>query len=98
MIGDAVLRKIVSPNFFFAPARADLTLAHGAVFCRLLLLLAFQQSRPQDRQCLFFVLKLTATILATNDRAGWNVHYLHRGIGCVHALSAGTARARNFNP
>src|SRR6266853_2967969 len=98
VVGQAVLRKIVGPNFFFAPAGANLSAPLRAVFRRFLLLLPFKQSRPQDRQCLFLVLELTATVLATNNRAGWNVHHLHCRVGGVHTLSARTAGAGNLNP
>ena len=38
-----------------------------------------------------------AAILATDDSAGWNVHDLYRGIGCVDALAAWSASAANFD-
>src|SRR5438445_7785874 len=97
MIGHAVLWKIIGANFFLAPARADLAAALRAVFFGLFALLPFEQSRPQDRQCPFLVLDLTASILATHNRARWNVQNLHRGVGCIDALSAGTASSRNFD-
>ena len=49
MIGHAVLREIVSANFFFAAAGADLAAALGAVFFGFLALFSLQQTRTQDR-------------------------------------------------
>src|SRR5438552_17297976 len=97
MIGHAVLWKIIGANFFLASARADLAAALRAVFFGLLALLPFEQSRPQDRQCPFLVLNLAAPILTTHNRTRWNVQNLHGGVGRIDALSAGTARARNFD-
>ena len=77
MIRDAVLRKIIRPNFFFASARADLAAALRAVFGCFLLLLPLEEAGPQDRQRFFLILELAATVLATNDRARGNVQYLH---------------------
>ena len=49
MIGDAVLRKIVGPDFFFAPAGADLAFALGGIFRFFLALFVLEQARAQDR-------------------------------------------------
>src|SRR5881394_1760263 len=93
MIGDAVLWKVVSANFFFSPTSADLAAALRAVFFRFLALLSLQQASAQDRERSFLVLDLTATILTTNVCACRNMHHLHSRIGCVHALPTRPAGA-----
>src|ERR1022692_5049915 len=98
MIRDAVLWKIVSPNFFFAAPGADLTFARGRIFRFFFALLFLEQTRAQDRQRLFLILLLTSAILAPNNRSGRNMHDLHRGISRVHALTARPASATNFDP
>src|SRR6266700_1806543 len=98
VVGHAVLWEIVRANFFFAAAGANLTATLRAVFFRFLALLSLQQARPQDRHRFLLVLELTTSVLTTNDRSSWNVHNLDRRIGRIHALSARTASARNFNP
>src|SRR5450755_2804645 len=80
MIGDAVLWKIVSPNFFFAAPRADLAFARGGIFRFFFMLLFLEQARAQDRQRLFLILLLTSAILAPNNRSRGNMHDLHRRI------------------
>src|SRR5207244_12647336 len=96
MIGDAILWKVVSANFFFSPASADLAAALRAIFFGFLALLSLQQACPQDRKRSFLVFDLTAPILATHDCACRSVQHLHGGIGCMHALPARAARTRGF--
>src|SRR5205823_8950346 len=97
MIGDTVLWKVVSANFFFSPTSADLAAPLCAVFFGFLALLSLQQASAQDRKRSFLVFDLTATILTTHDGACRNVQYLHSRIGCVHALPTRTAGAGDFN-
>ena len=56
MVGDAVLRKIVSPDFFFATTRSDLTPAMGRVFLRFFTLFGLEQTRAQNVERFFLVL------------------------------------------
>ena len=97
MIGHPVLRKIVCTNFFFAPAGADLAAPLGTVFLSFLALLSLEQTGAQDRHRFLLVLELTPSVLATNDRSGWNVQNLDRRIGRIHALPTGAASARNLD-
>src|SRR6266478_7972191 len=97
MIGHPVLRKIIGANFFFAPPGADLAAPLRTVFLSFLALLSLEQTGAQDRHRFLLVLELTTSVLKTNDRSGWNVQNLDRRIGRIHALSARTASARNFN-
>src|SRR5580700_1418880 len=98
MIGEPVLREIISAYFFFAAASPDLAAALRAVFLLFFALFSFEQTRAQDRHRFLFVLQLAPSVLTANDGAGRNVQYLHRRVGRVHALSARPAGARNFDP
>ncbi len=98
MIGDAVLRKVVGANFFFATAGADLRFSMRGIFGFFLALLFLEEPRAHDAQRFFLVLLLTATVLTTHNAAGRDVKNLDCGIGRVHALAPRTTRAANFNP
>src|SRR5262249_28086981 len=98
MIRDTVLRKVVGANFFFAPARANLSAPLCAIFLRFLSLLVLQRACAQGRECALFFFDLAAAVLAPNDHASWDVHHLHGRVSGVYALPAGTARARDFDP
>src|SRR5690242_11461241 len=97
MISDSILRIIVGANFFLATARADLALTRRRIFRLFLALLILEQARAQNAERFFLVLLLAASVLATHDPAGRNVHHLHGRVGRVHALATGPASATNFN-
>src|SRR6266567_1396112 len=88
MVSHAVLREIVSADFFFTSAGTDLAAALCAVFFLFLALLSLQQARAQDRERSLLVFDLTATVLTTHDCACRNVQHLHGRVGRVHALPA----------
>jgi hypothetical protein len=97
VVGDAVLRKVVSPDFFFATTRSDLTPAMGRVFLRFFTLFGLEQTGAQNVERFFFVLLLTPSVLAAYDCPGRNMQNLHCRIGRVYALTARSAGATNFN-
>src|SRR5438045_9612991 len=97
MIGHPVLRKIVSANFFFPSAGADLPTALRAVFLSFLALLSLEQTRAQDRHRFLLVLALTPSALTTNDSVRRNVPAMHRGICRLSTLPATTAGDRAFD-
>src|SRR4029077_7894372 len=98
VVGDAILRKIVSADFFFAATRADLTPAMGRVFLGFFVLFGFEQSGAQNIKRFLLVLLLAPPVLAADDCARGYMQNLHRRIGRVYALAAWSAGAANFNP
>src|SRR5947207_13321234 len=96
VIRDAVLRKIVGANFFFASTRADLAPALRAVFLRLFALVSLQQPRSQDRYRSFFVFDLAAAVLTAHHHTRRNVQDLHGLVGRVDALPASTSGGWNI--
>src|SRR5947207_118777 len=97
VVGNAVLRKVVSADFFFAATRSDLTPAMGRIFLRFFTLFGFEQTRAQNIERFLLVLLLAPSVLAADDCTLWNMQNLHCGISRVHALAAWSARATNFN-
>src|SRR5436305_4826362 len=97
VVGDAVLRKVVSPDFFFAATRSNLTPAMGRIFLRFFTLFGLEQTRAQNVERFLFVLLLTPSVLAAYDCPSRNMQNLHCRIGRVYALTAWSARATNFN-
>ena len=97
MVSDAVLRKVVSADFFFAAARSDLTPAMGGVFLRFFTLFGFEQSRAQNIERFLLVLLLAPPVLAADDCTRGNMQNLHCGVSRVYALAAWSAGAANFD-
>src|SRR5205807_99684 len=97
VVGDAILRKVVSADFFFAAAGSDLTPAMGRVFLRFFTLFGFEQTRAQNIERFLLVLLLAPPVLAADDCASRNMQNLHRRISRVYALAAWSAGAANFN-
>ena len=70
----------------------------GGVFFLLLAAFVFEQARAHDLDRRFLVFLLAASVLAADDPPGRDVHDLDGGVGRVHALAAGAARAADFDP
>src|SRR5207237_10903208 len=98
MIGDAVLREIVSADFFAAVAGAHLFLALRGILRIFLRDFSLEQARAEHRHGFKFVLLLRALVGVANDQAARFVMNLHGGIGGIHALPAfsGSAASRNL--
>src|ERR1043166_6655052 len=90
MIGDAILREIVSADFFAAFAGADLLFTLRGVFRVFFRDFSFEQARAQDRHSLGPVFYLRSLIGNADGQSTWLVLNLNGGIGGVDALTAFT--------
>ena len=97
VVGDAVLREIVSPDFFAAIARTHHRLAFLGQRVLLLLHLHLVQPRAQYAHPFLAVLDLRFLILAAHYGVGRNVGNAHRGISRVDRLPARTGRTERVN-
>ena len=92
VVGDAVLRKVVSADFFGAVASANerfTRIRGGGHFFGLFL---FEKTGTQDGHGFDAVLLLGAFVLHSNHDAGWQVCDADGRIGGIDALTAMTAR------
>src|SRR5512141_565040 len=97
MIGDAVLRKVVSANLCRSVAGADLRLAHSRALRFLLGEACVKETGAQHFHCLELVLELRFLVLLADHNSGGNVRYAHSGIGGVDALATGARRAEHVD-
>src|SRR6266436_7308526 len=97
VIGDAVLREIVSADFFGAVAGFDLTAALGGEGGLALLLFLLVQAGAKNAHGFGAILDLRFFVLLGNDQAAGNVRDAHGGIRGVDGLSAGAGRAEGIN-
>src|SRR5580704_5942393 len=96
MIAHAILRKIVSADFFGAVASFNLPATLGGNQRVLLLLLLFVETRAENAHGLSAILDLRFFVLLRNDQARRDVRDAYRRIGSVHRLSAGTGGAESI--
>src|SRR6267154_1673502 len=92
VIGDAVLREIVSADFFGAVAGFDLTAALGGEGGLALLLFLLVEAGAKNAHGFGAILDLRFFVLLGNDQAAGNVRDAHGGIGRVGGLGAGGLR------
>src|SRR5216684_318691 len=97
VIGDAVLREIVSADFFGAVAGFDLTAALGGEGGLALFLFLLVEAGAENAHGFGAILDLRFFVLLGNDEAAGNVRDAHSGIGGVDGLSAGAGRAERVD-
>src|SRR5216684_680487 len=97
VIGDAVLREIVSADFFGAVAGFDLTAALGGESGLALLLFMFIKARAKNAHCFRAILDLRFFVLLRDNEAARNVRDAHGGIRGVDGLAAGAGRTERVD-
>src|SRR6266403_339594 len=90
VIGDAILREIVSADFFGAVAGFDLAAALGGKSRLALLLFLLVEAGAENAHGFGAILDLRFFVLLRDDQAAGNVRDTHGGVGGVHGLAAGT--------
>src|SRR5262245_4041411 len=95
VIGDAVLREVVSADAFVAFAGADLGFALRGVFGGFVGDFFLEQAGAQNRQRASLVFLLRTLVGATDNKTAWFVNDLNGGIGGINALAPGTGSAAN---
>src|SRR3989344_1496854 len=93
MIRNAILREIVSADFFGTHSKTDLAFARGSFFFHFFFQPLGENSGAQNFHGSFAVLPLAAFILAGDYDAGRKMNNANRGISGIDALPAGSARS-----
>src|SRR5271155_296935 len=88
VVGEAVLREIVSTDLFAAVACAYHGAPLGAYGGLLFFELQLVETRAQHPLGFGAILDLRFFVLAGNDQAGWQVRDAHGGVSGVYRLSA----------
>src|ERR1017187_2676596 len=88
VIGEAILRKVVSANLLAAVARTHLLLALLGQFGILFFHLHFIETGTEDAHALVAVLDLRFFVLATYNRVSGQMSYAHGGVSRVYRLTS----------
>ena len=93
MVGDAVLREIVSADFFAAVAGADERFARLTGVFHFFGFFLFEKAGTEDVHGFDAVLLLAALVLHGDDDAGGQMSDADSGVGGIHTLTTVTTRA-----
>jgi hypothetical protein len=97
VVGQAILREVVSADFFLAPGTADEAAPVSGVFRLFFFAFVFEEAGAEDFEGGGFVFLLRAAVLAADDFSGGEVKDLDGGVGGVDALPAGASGAADFD-
>ena len=98
MVGQAVLREVVSADAFTAIAASHHFAPHSGNLVLLAFHLRFKQTRTQNFHGFRLVFQLAFFVLTADDEARGNVCDADGGIGRIHALPARSAAAEHVDP